>query len=311
MAVEVDDVVLGFVDESTELVERISDDVLDLESHSDPEVINRIFRAFHTIKGNSRMLGFTRLGDFTHGAEDLMSLVRNGEVAVDAKISRALTKAVDIFIDVLQMIRDSGHDDYDYAPTAALIAEASGGAKGAKAVEQAAAAQSAAQKESASTPAPAPEADVPQACAFKQLPTDAEARKGGELKMLVVEDDFASRLMLNKFLSRFGQCHIAVSGEEAVKGTELACDTNEPYDLICMDIMMSGMDGIEAVRRVRAVERRCGLREAVIIMVTAISDPQTIIRCCYESGANYYIIKPLVFTQLEALMRRYGLLPEV
>lgn len=302
MASEQDEVVCGFVDESTELVERVSDDIIDLETHSDPEVINRIFRAFHTIKGNSRMLGFTRLGDFTHKAEDLMSLVRAGDLAINPAIVRALTRAVDVFVDVLEEIRESGEDGYDYAPVAKMIEEAAQGK--APPPKNASAAQKPTPE---AAPAPKPVAEPKPAVAKSEPRKAAECVSGG-IKMLVVEDDFASRLMLTKFLTRFGEVHVAVNGSEAVEGVETACREGEPYKFVCMDIMMPGMDGIEAVRRIRALERDHVCQEAVIIMITALSDPQTIIRCCYESGANYYIIKPLVFTQLEALMKRYNLI---
>lgn len=290
-----DEVVAGFVDESTELVERVSDDIIDLEANSDPEVINRIFRAFHTIKGNSRMLGFTRLGDFTHKAEDLMSLVRNGDLAIDSTIVRALTRAVDVFVEVLEEIRETGDDAFDYAPVAKMIEEA---ARGKAPPPKSAAAQ-------------APLAEERSAAMTESSPEgETRAAAGGStgLKMLVAEDDFASRLMLAKFLGRFGEAHVAVNGAEAVEGVAAACREGEPYRFVCMDIMMPGIDGIEAVKRIRAIEREHGSPEAVIMMITALSDPQTIISCCYESGADYYIIKPLVFTQLESLMKRYNLI---
>ncbi len=74
------------------------------------------------------------------------------------------------------------------------------------------------------------------------------------LRVLLVEDDFTSRLLLQTFLSRYGDCHIAVNGHEAVEAFRDALARGQRYDMICMDIMMPEMDGGEAVRQIRAME---------------------------------------------------------
>ncbi len=67
------------------------------------------------------------------------------------------------------------------------------------------------------------------------------------MRTLIVEDDFTSRLLLQSFLSRYGDCHIAVNGLEAVAAFRAAKEKGENYNLICMDIMMPEMDGQTAV----------------------------------------------------------------
>jgi two-component system, chemotaxis family, chemotaxis protein CheY len=74
-----------------------------------------------------------------------------------------------------------------------------------------------------------------------------------------VEDDFATRLLLQTFLSRYGECHIAVNGREALEAFGSALERGEGYDLIFMDIMMPEMDGREALRQVRAAEAAHGI----------------------------------------------------
>ncbi len=93
------------------------------------------------------------------------------------------------------------------------------------------------------------------------------------MRTLIVEDDFTSRLVLQTFLSRYGECHIAVNGKEAVAAFRSALEGGEGYDLVCMDIMMPEMDGREAVNRIRALEQARGIPStsgAKIIMTTAL-----------------------------------------
>ena len=88
---------------------------------------------------------------------------------------------------------------------------------------------------------------------------DSKQQPGsGPLRILLAEDDFACRLLLQTFLSRYGECHIAVNGREAVDAFRAALDSGQGYDLICMDIMMPEMDGREAVRQIRAIEEARG-----------------------------------------------------
>mgnify|MGYP000957131206 CR=1 FL=1 len=65
------------------------------------------------------------------------------------------------------------------------------------------------------------------------------------MKALVVDDDFSNRLLLQRFLSELGEVNIAVDGEEAVEAVRLALATREPYQLICLDILMPQMDGFQ------------------------------------------------------------------
>jgi len=129
---------------------------------------------------------------------------------------------------------------------------------------------------------------------------------GGRLRTLLVEDDFASRLLLQTFLSRYGECHVAVNGREAVEAFRAALEGGQKYDLICMDIMMAEMDGREAVRQVRAMEAAHGILStgAKIIMTTAVHEIKEVIRC-YEELCDSYLLKPIDLGKLLSLMKSY------
>ncbi len=87
--------------ESREILDSMEVSLLALEKNiSDEESVNSIFRAAHTIKGNSGMFGFKRIGDFTHVLENLLVSVRNGSVTITTEMIGLLLECHD-FIQVL------------------------------------------------------------------------------------------------------------------------------------------------------------------------------------------------------------------
>jgi len=129
------------------------------------------------------------------------------------------------------------------------------------------------------------------------------------MKTLIVEDDFTSRLLLQTLLSRYGECHIAVNGREAVKAFRMAAGDGSPYDLICMDIMMPEMDGQEALRQVRALEEERGVfppHGAKIVMTTALNEIKEVFRS-FESLCDAYLVKPIDTADLLGKLRSLGL----
>jgi two-component system, chemotaxis family, sensor kinase CheA len=92
-----------FFEEAAELLADFETALLALEeSPGDVELLNRIFRAAHTIKGNAAMLGFERIGHFTHALESLLDAVRTGTRAVGPDVVVALLGAGDVLRRMLQ-----------------------------------------------------------------------------------------------------------------------------------------------------------------------------------------------------------------
>ncbi|HEY1758113.1 MAG TPA: response regulator [Bryobacteraceae bacterium] len=129
------------------------------------------------------------------------------------------------------------------------------------------------------------------------------------MKTLIVEDDFTSRLVLQTFLSRYGECHLAVNGKEAVEAFRSALEGGPRYDLICMDIMMPEMDGREAVRQVRALEEARGIlspRGVRIMMTTAVDDVKEVFQC-FKELCDAYLVKPIDLSELLEKLKAYQL----
>jgi two-component system chemotaxis response regulator CheY len=125
------------------------------------------------------------------------------------------------------------------------------------------------------------------------------------MRTLIVEDEITSRLLLQKFLSQYGVCHVAVGGREAVATFRAARESGQPYDLICMDIEMPEMDGQTAVREIRALEEAGGTLStngAKIIMTTAQDDAKNVIES-FKSLCDAYLFKPIDTEKLLGHMR--------
>ena len=130
------------------------------------------------------------------------------------------------------------------------------------------------------------------------------------MKYLIVEDDFAARRLLQRYLSNYGNCDIAVDGNEAVEAFRQAVDEKELYDLICLDIMMPNMDGHEALRVIRQIESEHGIKGldgVKVIMTTSLKDSENVMGA-FREGCEAYIVKPVGKNQLLKEMEKLGIL---
>ncbi|MBN2640656.1 MAG: response regulator [Victivallales bacterium] len=114
------------------------------------------------------------------------------------------------------------------------------------------------------------------------------------MKTLIVEDDFTSRMILQKLLEPFSECNIAVNGDEALMAYEIAVKDSEPYDMICLDIMMPGMDGQKVLNAIRKLESDAGVplgKGVKIVMTTALGDRENVLKA-FRSSCDAYLVKP-------------------
>lgn len=130
------------------------------------------------------------------------------------------------------------------------------------------------------------------------------------MRILIGEDDQASRKFLSKFLSGYGECDISIDGIGLLDAFSKGLETGKPYDLVCIDIMMPKMDGIRALKIIRDMEKsRTKSKEpkAKIIVTTGLNEPDTI-RACYENGCDKFITKPINVDQFKEILAEFGLI---
>lgn len=126
------------------------------------------------------------------------------------------------------------------------------------------------------------------------------------MKILLAEDDFASRKFMGKYLSKYGECDVTVDGMEAFEAFCMAWEDEEPYDLLCLDIMMPVMDGFQVLEKVRQEEEKKGLapeKRVKIIMTTALNEERNV-KKAFHMDCTAYIGKPIDVEKFDLLFKK-------
>jgi two-component system, chemotaxis family, chemotaxis protein CheY len=126
------------------------------------------------------------------------------------------------------------------------------------------------------------------------------------MKALIVEDDLTSRLMLQEYLKLYGTVQVAADGNAAVEAMRQALQADQPYDVILLDIMMPGMDGHQALKNIRALEKEAGVWPSYavkIVMTTTLLNDSQSASAAYGSLCDAYLTKPVDKTKLLAKLR--------
>jgi len=108
---EFQEILQDFLVESFELVEKLDEDLVELESNpEDLELLNGIFRVAHTVKGASSFLNFDVLTHLTHHMEDVLNRARHGELTITPDVMDVILESVDLMKQLLEQIRDTSSD---------------------------------------------------------------------------------------------------------------------------------------------------------------------------------------------------------
>lgn len=108
---EMQEILEDFLIEAFEMVEQLDQDLVELENNPDDlDLLNRIFRVAHTIKGSGSFLNFSVLTHLTHHMEDVLNKARHGELAITPDIMDVVLESIDFMKKLLNAIRDTGTD---------------------------------------------------------------------------------------------------------------------------------------------------------------------------------------------------------
>jgi PAS domain S-box-containing protein len=129
----------------------------------------------------------------------------------------------------------------------------------------------------------------------------AIASEGGSLRILVAEDNRINVMLATALLGKMGhRVDTVANGKEALEALAAA-----PYDLVLMDVHMPEMDGLEATRRIRDIEKRNRRPHLPVVALTA-STLEGDRQICIDAGMDDFLAKPLNPDALRAVLKRYS-----
>jgi two-component system chemotaxis response regulator CheY len=240
----------------------------------DEELVNQVYWTVHSVRA-AGFFDLVKISDLAYQTEGVLALIRSRKMVPTGHRVRVLLRATGTLDELIQNPGASNRADISEVMSALSRLRADH-----------------------------------LACAGKAAPTIRNAQQGGgRLRALVVEDGPAGRLLLKTFLSRYGECRVVLNGREGVEAFRSALEQGQKYDLICLDIMMPEMDGREALRQMRALEKAHGMLSsgARIIMTTAVSEVKEVIQC-FQEFCDSYLTKPIDLAELLSQMKSYELI---
>jgi two-component system, chemotaxis family, chemotaxis protein CheY len=133
------------------------------------------------------------------------------------------------------------------------------------------------------------------------------------MKILIVEDDYAGRILMERYLSDYGTCDLVDDGQEALDAYRSALDSDDPYQMIMLDIMLPSLNGQDILRSIRETEKKRGIHPAdfvKVIITSALGDPKNIVQAFNEGGADSYLVKPINRKTLHGELEKLGFYPD-
>jgi len=128
------------------------------------------------------------------------------------------------------------------------------------------------------------------------------------MKTLILEDDYAGRLILQRMVNPYGEVKVAVNGTEALKLFLAAHDEGAPFEVVFLDLMVPQMSGHAVLREIRSYEQRKGIAKdqaAKVLMTTAINDKESVLQAI-KNGCDAYLVKPIHQEQVMDYLRKFG-----
>ena len=108
---EMQEILEDFLIEASEMVEQLDQNLIELENNpTDLELLNKIFRVAHTIKGSSSFLNFDILTHLTHNMEDVLNKARHGDLIITPSIMDVVLESIDLMKALLEAIQEHNTD---------------------------------------------------------------------------------------------------------------------------------------------------------------------------------------------------------
>lgn len=131
------------------------------------------------------------------------------------------------------------------------------------------------------------------------------------MRILIAEDDDTCSMILASMLKPYGAAVVVEDGEALIRTFITELVKKQPFDLICLDIKMPGLDGQASLRCIRAIEQGFGLiggSGVKIPMTTGLNEPESIL-AAFRSQCEGYLVKPIDRAKLIAQLTSLGFSP--
>ena len=103
-----EDILQDFLVEAGEILELLQEQLVDLENNpEDSDLLNAIFRGYHTVKGGAGFLSLTELVDVCHGAENIFDVMRNGQRKLTPELMDVILQATDVVVEMFEHVKAS------------------------------------------------------------------------------------------------------------------------------------------------------------------------------------------------------------
>ena len=133
------------------------------------------------------------------------------------------------------------------------------------------------------------------------------------MRVLIVDDDYTSRVLLKALLAAYGDCDVAPDGDVAMRLFIASHEESFPYELITMDVNLPDAQGQEVVSRIRQWEEENTVfktgSETKILMISFSGDAGDVVSS-FSTGCEGYLVKPVSAAKLKEALLELGVEPE-
>lgn len=124
------------------------------------------------------------------------------------------------------------------------------------------------------------------------------------MKVLIIEDVALCQIILERLLGDHAECDTYADGQGGLQAFIEANQSNNPYDVIFLDIMMPGINGFDVLQKIRKIDPKS--EKVKIIMATSVADSRNVSKAI-NYGCDGYIIKPYKKEEIEKQLKKLGL----
>lgn len=265
-----------FFEEVSEHLEEMESLLLDMdENDADPDALNAIFRAAHSIKGGAGIFGFDDISSVTHILENLLDKLRNKELTLTRAMIDAFLSARDL-LEVLKDVYEFDEDPVDTSRVTDVCNQLKRLSSDVSLEEN---------KKETSKSIPPPK--------IERTPVvELTAQEKAEINVLLVEDSKVNQMVANFTLKKLGFEKVSVAEDGQQTLDQLNASVETPFDLILLDCQMPIMDGYEATKEIRLGKAGDVHTDIAIIAMTAMAGEEEK-QNCLNAGMDDYLLKPI------------------